>query len=174
MPSLLSAEHASIPSRMSGSFTTTFLWIFASSRPSGIIAFASVDTTSALMGPSMMSQMAAICSLIGFPSLAISEGLVVTPSTIPHFAPARSSSRFAVSRKNFICLLVYRGTRELPREQELADVGPAFHQGMSLSGFCGWKNLVDDGPDRARFDEGPDDFMKPAGDGAFEGDGARP
>ncbi len=100
MPSLLSAEQASMPSRIRGTFTITFLWILASSRPSEIIAFASTETTSALTGPSTMPQMAAICSLIGLPSLAIRLGLVVTPSTMPHLAPARSSSRFAVSRNN--------------------------------------------------------------------------
>src|SRR5262249_33610334 len=36
------------------------------------------------------------------PSFAISDGLVVTPSTMPHAAAFFSSSRFAVSRKNFI------------------------------------------------------------------------
>src|SRR5262249_56211616 len=36
------------------------------------------------------------------PSFAISDGLVVTPSTMPHAAAFFSLSRFAVSRKNFI------------------------------------------------------------------------
>src|ERR1035438_5945019 len=101
MPSLLSAEVAFMPSRVSGHFTTMFLWILASFRPSGIIAPASVEITSALMSPSTMSQIIRTCSSIGRPSLAISDGLVVTPSTTPQLAPFFSSSRFAVSKKNF-------------------------------------------------------------------------
>src|SRR6266487_268125 len=48
-----------------------------------------------------MSQIMRTCSSMGRPSFAISDGLVVTPSTIPQLAPFFSSSRFAVSRKNF-------------------------------------------------------------------------
>ena len=59
MPSLLRAEVALMPSRISGHFTTTFLWILASSRPSLIMAPDSVETTSALISPSTMSQMRA-------------------------------------------------------------------------------------------------------------------
>src|ERR1035437_5649228 len=102
MPSLLSAAVALIPSRVNGHFTTMFLWILASLRPSAIIASASVEITSALMSPSTMSQIMRTCSSIGRPSLAISDGLVVTPSTIPQLAPFFSSSRFAVSKKNFM------------------------------------------------------------------------
>ena len=101
MPSLLRTEVALIPSRVSGHLTTTFLWMRASSRPSRTIWSALVDTTSALMSPSTMSQIMRICSSIGRPSLAIKVGLVVTPSTMPHAAPFFNSSRFAVSRKNF-------------------------------------------------------------------------
>src|ERR1043165_2336454 len=54
------------------------------------------------MSPSTMSQIMRTWSSIGRPSLAISDGLVVTPSTTPHPAPFFSSSRLAVSRKNFI------------------------------------------------------------------------
>src|ERR1035437_4760990 len=103
MPSLLSAAVALIPSRVNGHFTTMFLWILASLRPSTSIASASVEITSALMSPSTMSQIRRTCSSIGRPSLAISDGLVVTPSTIPQLAPFFNSSRFAVSRKNFTC-----------------------------------------------------------------------
>src|SRR5581483_9439719 len=61
----------------------------------------SVEVTSALMSPSTMLQISRMCSSNGLPSLAISDGLVVTPSTMPQLAPLRSSSRLAVSRKNF-------------------------------------------------------------------------
>src|SRR5664280_2018922 len=53
------------------------------------------------MSPSTMSQIMRTWSSIGRPSLAISDGLVVTPSTIPQLAPFFSSSKFAVSKKNF-------------------------------------------------------------------------
>src|SRR5262249_10610041 len=62
------------------------------------------ETTSAETSPSTMSQISRTCSSIGRPSFAISEGLVVTPSTIPQAAPFFNSSRFAVSRKNFTTL----------------------------------------------------------------------
>src|ERR1035437_5360602 len=41
------------------------------------------------------------------PSFAISDGFVVTPSIMPQRAPAFNSSRFAVSRKNFISSFDY-------------------------------------------------------------------
>ena len=103
MPSLLNAAHAMMPSRVSGHFTTMFLWILDRLWPSRIIEEASVATTSALMSPSTMSQMRRTCSSIGRPSLAMRDGLVVTPSRIPQLAPFLISSRFAVSRKNFTC-----------------------------------------------------------------------
>src|SRR5690606_11669408 len=73
----------------------------ASARPPRTMPSASRDTTSALTSPSTMSQISRICSSMGLPSRAISDGLVVTPSTIPQAAPAFRSSRLAVSRKNF-------------------------------------------------------------------------
>src|SRR6185369_2953590 len=90
-----------MPSLVNGHFTTIFLWILASLSPSAIIAADSVETTSALTSPSTISQIMRTCSSIGRPYLAISDGLVVTPSTIPQLAPFFSSSRFAVSKKNF-------------------------------------------------------------------------
>src|SRR5260370_22597656 len=75
--------------------------MLASLRTPAIIAPASRETTSALTSPSTMSQIMRTCSSIGRPSLAISDGLVVTPSTIPQLAPFFNSSRFAVSKKNF-------------------------------------------------------------------------
>src|SRR5882724_3970828 len=101
MPSLLRALVAMMPSRVSGHFTTMFLWILTSLRPSSIMDLASVETTSAETSPSTMSQIIRTWSSIGRPSFAISEGLVVTPSTIPQLAAFFSSSRFAVSKKNF-------------------------------------------------------------------------
>src|SRR5262249_33808420 len=74
----------------------------ASFRPSAIISGDSVETTSALISPSTMSQIIRICSSIGRPSFAMSVGFVVTPSRIPQLTPVFNSSKFAVSRKNLI------------------------------------------------------------------------
>src|SRR4051794_36542961 len=59
-----------------------------------------------------MSQIFRICSSIGWPSFAMSEGFVVTPSTTPHSTPRRSSSRLAVSRKIFTFLSLNHGIAE--------------------------------------------------------------
>ena len=58
--------------------------------------------TSALMGPSTMAVISAITSSKTLPSLAIREGLVVTPQITPSSLAARISSMFAVSIKSFI------------------------------------------------------------------------
>jgi len=58
-----------------------------------------------------------------FSLLAISEGLVVTPSTIPQAAPFRNSSRFAVSRKNFIFVSLQLNL-SLPRRREAIGAPP--------------------------------------------------
>jgi hypothetical protein len=55
----------------------------ASLRPSLIIAPASSATTSALTGPSTIAAISCVTSRMSRPDLRISEGLVVTPSTIP-------------------------------------------------------------------------------------------
>src|SRR3546814_14193591 len=62
----------------------------------------SVAVNSAETGPGTTSQISAITSAIGRPDLAISDGLVVTPSTIPVLARSRISATSAVSMKNFI------------------------------------------------------------------------
>src|SRR5687768_13435486 len=91
------------PSRVSGHLITTFGAIFEYSRPSRTIPSLSWLVTSAETGPWTISQIAAMCCLKStFPSFAIREGLVVTPSARPNAAPSRISLRFAVSRKNFI------------------------------------------------------------------------
>jgi len=56
MPRLASAWVALRPSTIIGHFTTMFLWSLASFSPSSIIADASVEMTSALIGPSTISQ----------------------------------------------------------------------------------------------------------------------
>ena len=56
MPRLASAWVAFRPSMIIGHLTTMFLWSLASFSPSSIIADASVATTSALIGPSTISQ----------------------------------------------------------------------------------------------------------------------
>jgi len=60
-------------------------------------------TASALIGPSTIEQISAMTCLKSLPSLAISEGLVVTPSTTPRFAASRISFTSAVSKKNMPC-----------------------------------------------------------------------
>ena len=55
-------------------YMATFGWIFARRRPSSTIWPAVVAMTSALTSPSMISQIAGICSSIGLPSLAIRDG----------------------------------------------------------------------------------------------------
>src|SRR5512147_341866 len=107
MPSAASAFVALRPSFVIGSFTTMFLWIFASSVPSATILSASRLTASALIGPSTMEQISAITCLKSRPSRATSDGLVVTPSTIPRLAASRISLTFAVSMKNFMVSLSY-------------------------------------------------------------------
>src|ERR1700685_1278110 len=85
-----------------GHFTTMFLWSLASFSPSSIIADASVATTSALIGPSTISQISFSTSWYGRPVLAMSDGLVVTPSMSPQLAASRISATSAVSIKYFI------------------------------------------------------------------------
>ena len=105
MPFSESTLVALSPSLVIGSFTTMFLWIFASSVPSATILSASRLTASALMGPFTMEHISAITCLKSRPSLAMSEGFVVTPSTTPRLAASRISFTFAVSIKNFIFVL---------------------------------------------------------------------
>src|ERR1043165_342603 len=110
MPSEVSCRVAFSPSGVSGHLTTTFLAMPAYSRPSRSIPSVSRLVTSAETSPSTISQMAATCARKSTPpSLATSEGFVVTPSTKPSAAPSRISSRFAVSRKNFITSLLPSG-----------------------------------------------------------------
>jgi hypothetical protein len=85
-----------------GTFTTMFLWIFASSLPSAIISFASSETTSALIGPSTIERISSSTSRNLRPVLATSDGFVVTPSTMPISWALRISPTSAVSMKNFM------------------------------------------------------------------------
>ena len=63
-----------------------FGWMAAISRPSAIMPSASVVVafTSPLIGPSTMDVISEITSLKSRPSLAIRDGLVVTPQMIPY------------------------------------------------------------------------------------------
>ena len=63
---------------------------------------AATDTHSTLTGPGTIRQISAMSSSNFRFSFEQREGLVVTPSTIPQLASSRISSRFAVSRKNFM------------------------------------------------------------------------
>src|SRR3546814_14587726 len=80
----------------------------------------SVAVTSAETGPGTTSQISAITSAIGRPALAISDGLVVTPSTIPVLARSRISAPPAGSTKYYMAasspLLEGRSTTPLVGE----------------------------------------------------------
>ncbi len=102
VPSPVSVRQARSPSGVSGSFTATFLAMARSTFASRIIASYSVAATSALTGPGTMAQISAITSRILRPDLAISDGLVVTPSNSPLAASALISAVSAVSTKNFM------------------------------------------------------------------------
>jgi hypothetical protein len=102
VPSEVSALQVLSPSGVSGTLTVTFLAIFASLRPSSSIVLWSVATVSALTGPGTMAQISLMTSTICRPDLAISEGLVVTPSSSPEAARSVISATSAVSTKNFI------------------------------------------------------------------------
>src|SRR5438874_13628807 len=105
IPCPLRHLHAFTPSRVVGSFTTTCSCQLANSWPSRHIVPESVPTTSTLTGPPTILQISRIAGLNGLPSLAMSDGLVVTPSRIPSAAASRISLIFPVSRKSFIAVL---------------------------------------------------------------------
>src|SRR5436309_1206142 len=104
IPCPLRHLHAFTPSRVVGSFTTTCSFQLAKSWPSRHIAPASVPTTSTLTGPPTILQISSTVGLNGLPSLAMSVGLVVTPSNTPSAAASRISLIFPVSRNIFIAL----------------------------------------------------------------------
>src|SRR3989475_4122060 len=90
------------PCFVSGHFTTAFRATWASSSPSFTMPSKAVATTSRLTSPGTIAQISSTSGRNGRFSLAISEGLVVTPSTTPSATPSLISPRFAVSRKIFI------------------------------------------------------------------------
>ena len=90
------------PSSVIGILTTIFLCILAISLPSLIIPSASKLITSPLIGPSTIEVISFITSLKSRPSLAISEGLVVTPQITPMSFAILISATLAVSINNFI------------------------------------------------------------------------
>ena len=74
----------------------------ASLSPSLTMVSKSVATASAEIGPSTRAQISAMTSAMLRPDLAISEGLVVTPSTMPVGTMSRMTATSAVSRKSFM------------------------------------------------------------------------
>src|SRR5215472_14451818 len=102
MPCSLRHLQAFNPSRVVGSLTTTCLCQLAYSWASLHMPPESVAMTSVLTGPWAISQISTMVCLKGLPSLARSEGLVVTPSRIPSDAASRISAMLAVSTKNFM------------------------------------------------------------------------
>src|SRR5438309_7746492 len=105
IPCPLRHLHAFTPSRVVGSFTTTCSCQLANSWPSRHIVPESVPTTSTLTGPPTILQISSTVGLNGLPSLAMSVGLVVTPSNTPSAAASRISPIFPVSRNIFIAVL---------------------------------------------------------------------
>ena len=103
------------PSRVSGTLTAMFLAMRASFWPSRSIVAWSVAVTSALTGPGTIWQISRTVAMKSLPVLAISDGLVVTPSTSPVAARSRISLMSAVSMKNFIAIAPsgVRGYRRL-------------------------------------------------------------
>ena len=104
IPSFARTFTAFKPSTVMGIFTTMFLWIAAISLPSRIMPSASVVVafTSPLIGPSTIWVISRITSLKSRPSLAIRDGLVVTPQITPMSSAFLISSTFAVSTKKRI------------------------------------------------------------------------
>jgi len=102
VPSPVSALQVLRPSMVSGTLMHTLPAILRKTSASRIISAWSSATTSALTGPSTMPQISFVTSMKLRPDLAISEGLVVTPSSRPVSASSRMSAISAVSTKNFI------------------------------------------------------------------------
>src|SRR6266446_2609641 len=103
IPSLDRCLTALSPSLVRGHLTTAFGATWASSLPSLTMPSKSVATTSRLTSPgATMEQISSTSGRKGRFSLAMSEGLVVQPSTRPMATPSRSSFTFAVSRKIFM------------------------------------------------------------------------
>ncbi|KJZ86634.1 hypothetical protein ClosIBUN13A_CONTIG227g03495 [Clostridium sp. IBUN13A] len=90
------------PSSHIGIFTTIFLLIFAISLASLSMPSQFIEITSPLIGPSTIDVISFITSLKSRPSLAISDGFVVTPHITPKSFAFFISSIFAVSTKIFI------------------------------------------------------------------------
>ncbi|BAH82220.1 conserved hypothetical protein [Streptococcus dysgalactiae subsp. equisimilis GGS_124] len=93
------------PSVVIGILTTTLSCHLAMLLASSTIASAVNPVTSALIGPSTMSQISLITVSKSRPSREIMVGLVVTPSTTPSSLIALIAATLAVSRKNFISYL---------------------------------------------------------------------
>src|SRR5260370_3478781 len=102
MPSPLRYFTALIPSLVSGHLTTTLGATCTSSLPSFTMPSKSVATSSRLTSPGTTRQISSASGRKGRFSLAMSEGLVVQPSTGRMAQPSRSSFTFAVSRKIFM------------------------------------------------------------------------
>ena len=108
LPSPDSILQAFSPSQVSGNLTVILEAIFASLRPSAIMAFDSVATTSALTGPETKSQISLVTSIMSRPDFMIKDGFVVTPSTIPRSFNSAIASISAVSTKNFMTYVLDR------------------------------------------------------------------
>src|SRR5262245_12039102 len=149
MPSPFRCFTALSPSRVSGHLTTTLGATCASSLPSFTMPSKSVATTSRLTSPGTILQISSTSGRKGRFSFAISDGLVVQPSTRPIATPSRRSLTFAESRKIFIPASVSGALH--------ADRGPGAHR----LEHCGIPEHPAEHGNRAR---GPD-LAIPAGRG---------
>ena len=98
------------PALVKGTLIVTCGPIADKTAASASMPSTSVAVTSALTGPSIKSQIAAMVFLISPPDLAINDGLVVTPSIMPVSNKASICFTSAVSRnilmeKNVIALI---------------------------------------------------------------------
>ena len=119
MPSSVRIFVAAKPSGVHGILIITFSGRSAlSARPCSTIPAVSMAVTSAEIGPEQMPAISRTTSLKSRPDFLISEGLVVTPSRIPHAAISRISSTSAVSRKNSMVLVPTRDSMNSPLRSE--------------------------------------------------------
>src|SRR5262249_55767570 len=148
------------PSFVSGHLTTTFGAIWDSSSPSLTMPSNSVATTSRLTSPGTIAQISSTSGRNGRFSLAMSDGLVVTPSTTPSATPSLISATFAVSRKIFMLDPLSRNSAPL-----YPNAGPGPHPGEHA-----W--IADDPAHDVHRAGGPD-LVAPARRGGAEEDAER-
>ena len=102
MPLSVSFLHASRPFHVNGTFITIFFAIAINFSACCNISIVSRAVTSELTGPSTIIQISFVTVWIFRPDFNISDGFVVTPSTIPVEYKSFISETSAESKKNFM------------------------------------------------------------------------